>query len=324
MDKPAPAGTASRYEAPCGGARDFWRSHDAARHRFGRDGAALRSRPSGASAPSRRSDAAGRSSVGCEPTASMRGGARFRTDGTSSKALGGGRGVPCAAACAFAQSSWTTRPSMPPATVTTWPVTWPESSSEASTTTWRATSSGCATLRSAIVRETRAHPLGVDVAARHRRLRPARRDAVDAAARRDADDLVLEARAAGRRRSPTSRPRSRRGPPRRRGRRSSRRGRASRGRSAPPRAGSARAVRKVAVRFARSVSSQRSSGSSQTGTSSRGQTPATAAQTSTLPSSRAPSRRAGRPRPRASGRRRRPARRRARRRRASARSRPRW
>ena len=49
--------------------------------------------------------------------------------------------------------SWMTRPSMPPATVTTWPVTCPDSSSDASTTTWRATSSGCATLRSAIVRE---------------------------------------------------------------------------------------------------------------------------------------------------------------------------
>ena len=45
-----------------------------------------------------------------------------------------------------------------------------------------------------------------------------------------------------------------------------------------------RAVRNVAVRFARSVASQRSSGSSQTGSSARGQTPATAAQTSTRPS----------------------------------------
>ena len=43
-------------------------------------------------------------------------------------------------------------------------------------------------------------------------------------------------------------------------------------------------MRNVAVRFWRSVSSQRSSGSSQTGTSSAGQTPATAAQTSTEPS----------------------------------------
>ena len=33
---------------------------------------------------------------------------------------------------------------MPPATTTIWPVTWPESSSELSTTTWRATSSGVA------------------------------------------------------------------------------------------------------------------------------------------------------------------------------------
>ena len=52
-------------------------------------------------------------------------------------------------------SSWTTRPSIPPATVTTWPLTWPERTSEASTTTWAATSSGCATFRSAIVREIR-------------------------------------------------------------------------------------------------------------------------------------------------------------------------
>jgi hypothetical protein len=51
-------------------------------------------------------------------------------------------------------SSCTTRPSMPPATVITWPVTWPEISSEASATTCRATSSGWATLRSAIVRDT--------------------------------------------------------------------------------------------------------------------------------------------------------------------------
>ena len=45
---------------------------------------------------------------------------------------------------------------MPPATVTSSPVTWPDSSSEASTTTARATSSGAATLRSAIVRVTRS------------------------------------------------------------------------------------------------------------------------------------------------------------------------
>src|SRR5436190_1586364 len=45
---------------------------------------------------------------------------------------------------------------MPPATVTTWPVTWPETTGEASATTWAATSSGWATLRSAIVREMRA------------------------------------------------------------------------------------------------------------------------------------------------------------------------
>ena len=48
-----------------------------------------------------------------------------------------------------------TRPSMPPATVTTWPVTWPDRTGEARTTTWAATSWGCATFRRAIVRETR-------------------------------------------------------------------------------------------------------------------------------------------------------------------------
>ena len=42
---------------------------------------------------------------------------------------------------------------MPPATVTTWPVTWPDRTGEARATTWPATSSGWATLRSAIVLE---------------------------------------------------------------------------------------------------------------------------------------------------------------------------
>ena len=65
--------------------------------------------------------------------------------------------------------------------------------------------------------------------------------------------------------------------------RSSRRARGCRDplRSTPRR--KPRAVRKVAVRFARNVASQRSSGSCQTGTSSSGQTPATAAQTSSSP-----------------------------------------
>jgi hypothetical protein len=40
---------------------------------------------------------------------------------------------------------------MPPATTTTWPETWPERVSEASTTTWAAMSSGVATFRSGIV-----------------------------------------------------------------------------------------------------------------------------------------------------------------------------
>ncbi len=55
----------------------------------------------------------------------------------------------------FRRQSCRTRPSIPPATTTTWPVTCPEISSEASATTCRATSSGCATLRSGIVREIR-------------------------------------------------------------------------------------------------------------------------------------------------------------------------
>jgi hypothetical protein len=55
----------------------------------------------------------------------------------------------------YPASGCRTRPSMPPAIVTTWPVTWPESSSEASTTTCRATSSGRATFSRAIVRVTR-------------------------------------------------------------------------------------------------------------------------------------------------------------------------
>ena len=82
---------------------------------------------------------------------------------------------------------------MPPATVTTSPVTWPESSSEASTTTARATSSG---ERDLAQRHRAGEPvddLVVERAARHRRVRPAGRDRVHAPARRDADDLVLQA-----------------------------------------------------------------------------------------------------------------------------------
>src|SRR5262249_3033039 len=52
----------------------------------------------------------------------------------------------------FRHCSWTVRPPLPPATVTSSPLTWPESSSEARTTTARATSSATATFRSAIVR----------------------------------------------------------------------------------------------------------------------------------------------------------------------------
>ena len=126
--------------------------------------------------------------------------------------------------------------------------------------------------------------LGIDEAACHRRLGPARRNGIHASARRDPHDLVLQrekeatedrrlrcrvvgvpclAEDAGGRADEDERP------------------------VAVPLdlAQEARARRgSVAVRFARSVSSQRSSGSSQTGTSSRGQTPATATQTSMRPS----------------------------------------
>ena len=95
-------------------------------------------------------------------------------------------------------SSWTTRPSMPPATVTTWPVTWPESSSEASTTTCARDVLGLRDLpQRHRARDASTSPAS-SVPARHRRLRPARRDRVHARARRDADDLVLQARGAGR------------------------------------------------------------------------------------------------------------------------------
>ena len=90
-------------------------------------------------------------------------------------------------------SAWTVRPSIPPATVTSSPVTWPDSSSEARTTTARATSSARATLRSAIVRLRRATNSLLELAARHRRVRPAGRDGVDPAERSDPHDLVLEA-----------------------------------------------------------------------------------------------------------------------------------
>src|SRR5579862_4937904 len=57
-------------------------------------------------------------------------------------------------------SAWTVRPSIPPATVTSSPVMWPDSSSEARTTTARAMSSATATLRSAIVRLSRSTSAG--------------------------------------------------------------------------------------------------------------------------------------------------------------------
>ena len=83
---------------------------------------------------------------------------------------------------------------MPPATMTTWPVTWPESSSEARTTIWRATSSAWPTFRRAIVCVARATLARVgERVSRHRRLRPAGADGVHAGIRRHPDDLVLQA-----------------------------------------------------------------------------------------------------------------------------------
>ena len=82
---------------------------------------------------------------------------------------------------------------MPPATVTSWPVTWPESTSEASTTTCAATSSGWRDLLQRHRPRHAAQRLLVERAARHRRLRPAGADSVHARARRDPHDLVLQA-----------------------------------------------------------------------------------------------------------------------------------
>ena len=59
-------------------------------------------------------------------------------------------------------------------------------SSEARTTTCAATSSGVATLRSAIVRVIRRTASSLDMPAGHRRHRPTRRDRVDAHARGEA------------------------------------------------------------------------------------------------------------------------------------------
>ena len=81
---------------------------------------------------------------------------------------------------------------MPPATVTTWPVTCPERVSDARTTTCAATSSGCATLRRRHRPGDGANLLGVDETSRHRRLRPAGCDGVHAPERGDPRDLVLQ------------------------------------------------------------------------------------------------------------------------------------
>ena len=83
---------------------------------------------------------------------------------------------------------------MPPATTTTWPVTCPESSSEESTTTWRATSSGWPTFRKGIVRVARRTRARIGQRrAGHRRLCPAWTDGVYPPQRGNSDDLVLQA-----------------------------------------------------------------------------------------------------------------------------------
>ena len=83
---------------------------------------------------------------------------------------------------------------MPPATTTTWPVTWPEISSEASATTRRATSSWPSSLAERH-RPGRAveHARVLECRAGHWGHRPPGTDRVDAPLRRHADDLVLEA-----------------------------------------------------------------------------------------------------------------------------------
>ena len=90
-------------------------------------------------------------------------------------------------------SSWMVRPSIPPATVTSSPVTWPDSSSEARTTTARATSSATRDFAQRHRPAEAVDELLLELAARHRGVRPARRDSVHAAARRDPNHLVLEA-----------------------------------------------------------------------------------------------------------------------------------
>ena len=186
------------------------------------------------------------------------------------------------------------RPSMPPATTTTWPVTWPERVSDARTTTCAATSSGCATLRSAIVRET-ARPARRRRARASSATRPARRDGVHArgGAMRAISFFSDRSRPPGSRTSP---PRSRRA---RLAEDACRRADEDE-RAVPVRSTSrrnARATRKVAVRFAAS------SPPTARATAPRRAVVAwpdavTAAQTSICPSASAPRRTAGRRPPR--------------------------
>ena len=82
---------------------------------------------------------------------------------------------------------------MPPATTTTWPVTWPESFVGGEDDDLAGDVLGLGDFRSAIVAVTRSSTSSVDRAPGHRRIRPAGADSVDARARRDTDDLVLQA-----------------------------------------------------------------------------------------------------------------------------------
>ena len=149
---------------------------------------------------------------------------------------------------------------MPPATVTTSPVTCPAARSEHSQATVRAMSSVRATLRSAIVAVTCSTTASVSDALGHRRDGPARGDDVDARRR----ELVLE-----RQREPLADRGLRGGVVGVAGLAEAAGGRAdqderARVRRPRPRA-KARAVRNVAVRLPSIVARQRSSGSSATG-----------------------------------------------------------
>ena len=204
------------------------------------------------------------------------------TDGNHSCRQGQDGAASGPPSCAL--SSWSTRPSMPPATVTTWPVTWPERTRRGEGDDLRGDVVGRGDLAQRHRPRDPATCVVVEHARGHRRDRPARCDRVHAHARVAAHHLVLqrEQQAAEDRRLRggvvgvarlADRPRrsSRRGRARPRGRRA---GRGTRARSGRSRSGSRRA----------SPASARAR-APQTGTSSTGQTPATAAQTSSSPAS---------------------------------------